>query len=103
MKQICLFLFLVVVTGLTKTVRLDDIKYGSCGNSSSNSTFDKFSVQPHPIAWARGQKFNVSAQFTLDETIPEGANISIRLERQGLIPLPVPCDFVDWGFNTSSW
>ena len=104
MKQFNLFFFLVVVSGLgsSRTNRLDDVNYGFCQNSTSNSTLDRFIVQPQPIPLTRGQTFNVTAQFTLDEVIPQGANISIRIERPGLIPIPIPCDFqLDLDFNTS--
>merc|ERR1712107_922894 len=106
MQQIIILIFLAAVSS---GARLIDVhpSYGTCHddypNATSSSTFDKLDIQPYPVPFKEREQLNISVQFTINEIIPSGANITIEIlsRMESLIPLPIPCYKFHGEFSTS--
>merc|ERR1739838_469260 len=69
-----------------RNLKLDQLEYGFCDGASSDVlSLDNISVEPFPLVIATGE------QITLNEPIPAGATVSLKIKREGLIPIPIPC------------
>merc|ERR1712025_239257 len=54
-------------------------------------SLDNISVEPFPLVIATGEDITLNVQITLNEPIPAGATVSLKIKREGLIPIPIPC------------
>ena len=51
---------------------------------------------------ATGETITLSVQITLNEVVPAGAQVSLKIKKEGLIPVPIPCLEID-GLHIGSW
>ena len=107
MQQIIILTFL---TAVSSRARLIDVhpSYGTCHddypNATSSSTFDKLDIQPYPVPFKEREQLNISVQFTINEMIPSGANITIEIlsRMDSILPIKIPCyKFQNGHFSTS--
>ena len=70
--------------------------------SAEPGTLDTASVEPFPIVVATGESITLSVQLTLNEPVPVGAQVSIKIKKEGLIDIPLPCLEID-GLHLGSW
>ena len=105
MQQILIFL-----AAMSSGARLIDVhpSYGTCHddypNATSSSTFDKLHIHPHPVPFKEREQLNISVQFTINEIIPSGANITIEILSRidSILPIEIPCyKFQNGQFSTS--
>ena len=61
------------------------------GANTDALTIDNISVEPFPIVIATGADLTLNVQIPLNEPIPVGATVSLKIKREGLIPIPIPC------------
>merc|ERR1719481_509417 len=43
------------------------------------------------VGFCDGANIPLNVQITLNEPIPAGATVSLKIKREGLIPIPIPC------------
>merc|ERR1712179_869518 len=69
-----------------RNLKLDELEVGFCDGANSDVlSLDNISVEPFPLVIATG------ADITLNVPIPAGATVSLKIKREGLIPIPIPC------------
>merc|ERR1712126_15512 len=88
--------FLVVALCLAATVsakprKLKELEYGTCEGSNSVLDFNTIMVDPYPLQIHSGKDLTLQVPLGLQEVVPEGVQISLKLKKLGLIPLPIPC------------
>merc|ERR1711909_224931 len=76
-------------------VKIDQLEYGFCDGSAEPASIDAASVEPFPIVVATGETITLSVQITLNEVVPAGAQVSLKIKKEGLIPVPIPCLEID--------
>ena len=89
-----------------RSVKIDEIEYGFCPDAAQPGTIDQVQVVPFPISLAEGSPLSILATLTLNDVVPAGARVSLDLQKEGLIPLPIPClelDGEDGPINVGSW
>merc|ERR1711973_929060 len=59
--------------------------------SASVLNLNTISVQPYPLQIHSGKDLTLQVLLELLETVPEGVQISLKVKKLGLIPLPLPC------------
>merc|ERR1712168_1294340 len=72
-------------------VKIDQLEYGFCDGSAEPASIDNASVEPFPIVVATDETITLSVQITLNEVVPAGAQVSLKIKKEGLIPVPIPC------------
>ena len=70
--------------------------------SAEPGTIDVATVDPFPIVLATGETISLSVQLTLNEPIPVGAQVSIKIKKEGIIPIPFPCIAIE-DIHLGSW
>ena len=65
-------------------------------------TIDNADVQPFPVQIHTGATVTISATLTLAATVPAGAKVALKIVKEGLIDLPIPCLEIE-GLNIGSW
>merc|ERR1719320_1529366 len=70
-----------------RNLKMDELEVGFCDGANS----DNISVEPFPLVIATGETITLNVQITLNEPIPAGATVSLKIKREGLIPIPIPC------------
>ena len=70
--------------------------------SAEPAAIDTATVEPFPIVVATGETITLSVQITLNEVVPAGAQVSLKIKKEGLIPVPIPCLEID-GLHIGSW
>merc|ERR1712243_413813 len=69
-----------------RNLKLDELEVGFCDGANSDVlSLDNISVEPFPLVIATGE------DITLNVPIPAGASVSLKIKREGLIPIPIPC------------
>merc|ERR1712107_252822 len=68
---------------------------GVCEGSKEVLTLNSLSIVPYPIMVKSGQKIDLQLQLTLEEAVPKGAMVSLKMVKKGLIDLPLPCIEID--------
>merc|ERR1711874_459619 len=67
-------------------------EYGFCeGANTSVGTIDNADVQPFPVQVHTGATVTISATLTLAATVPAGAKVALKIVKEGIIDLPIPC------------
>merc|ERR1711936_1339849 len=75
-----------------RNLKLDELEVGFCDGANSDVlSLDNISVEPFPLVIATGADITLNVQITLNEPIPAGATVSLKIKREGLIPIPIPC------------
>merc|ERR1712013_486785 len=74
-----------------RNLKLDELEVGFCDGANSDVlSLDNISVEPFPLVIATGETITLNVQITLNEPIPAGATVSLKIKREGLIPSPYP-------------
>merc|ERR1712083_634200 len=76
-------------------VKIDQLEYGFCDGSAEPATIDALAVEPFPIVIATGETITLTVEITLNEVVPVGAQVSLKIKKEGLIPIPIPCLTID--------
>merc|ERR1712215_411043 len=73
-----------------RNLKLDELEVGFCDGANSDVlSLDNISVEPFPLVIATGADITLNVQITLNEPIPAGATVSLKIKREGLIPIPI--------------
>merc|ERR1712165_180403 len=84
MKLIVLLATIVLVSA--KSIKIDQLEYGFCeGADTSVGTIDNADVQPFPV------QVHTGATVTISATVPAGAKVALKIVKEGIIDLPIPC------------
>merc|ERR1711915_1099389 len=78
-----LFILGLAALASARNIKVDQLEYGFCDGSAEPGTIDTASVEPFPIVLATG------------ETITVGAQVSLKIKKEGLIDVPFPCLEID--------
>merc|ERR1712107_533340 len=72
------------------SLKLGEMSYGFC--PGANEPFDllSLSVVPDPIVVATGEDISLQIQLQLNQPVPEGATVSLKMKKKGIIDLPFP-------------
>merc|ERR1711910_232557 len=95
MKTILVLACVVLASAKHIHVKIDQLEYGFCDGSAEPASIDAASVEPFPIVVATGETITLSVQITLNEVVPAGAQVSLKIKKEGLIPVPIPCLEID--------
>merc|ERR1719427_1269578 len=74
-----------VALASARNIKVDQLEYGFCDGS----------VEPFPVVIATGETISLSVQLTLNEPVPVGAQVSLKIKKEGVIPIPFPCLEID--------
>eukprot|EP00091_Calanus_sinicus_P017817 TRINITY_DN3869_c0_g1_i1.p2 TRINITY_DN3869_c0_g1~~TRINITY_DN3869_c0_g1_i1.p2 ORF type:complete len:169 (-),score=59.35 TRINITY_DN3869_c0_g1_i1:137-643(-) len=75
-----------------RNLKLDELEVGFCDGANQDVlSLDNISVEPFPLVIATGADITLNVQITLNEPVPAGATIDLKIKREGLIPIPIPC------------
>merc|ERR1711964_116319 len=91
MRTILILACLALASTKHLHVKIDQLEYGFCDGSAEPATIDTATVEPFPIVVATGETITLSVQITLNEVVPAGAQVSLKIKKEGLIPVPIPC------------
>merc|ERR1711874_15206 len=72
-----------------------ELEYGFCDGSPEPATIDVLDVKPFPIVIDEGASITLEAQITLKELIAVGATVDLKLVKEGIIPITIPCVEID--------
>merc|ERR1711872_552928 len=86
-----LFILGLAALASARNIKVDQLEYGFCDGSAEPGSIDNASVEPFPIVLATGETITLSVQLTLNEPIPVGAQVSLKIKKEGLIDVPFPC------------
>eukprot|EP00091_Calanus_sinicus_P013947 TRINITY_DN30_c0_g1_i25.p1 TRINITY_DN30_c0_g1~~TRINITY_DN30_c0_g1_i25.p1 ORF type:complete len:108 (-),score=45.33 TRINITY_DN30_c0_g1_i25:67-390(-) len=84
------FALACVALASARNIKIDQLEYGFCDGSAEPASLDMISVEPFPIVIATGETITLSVQLTLNEPVPEGAQVSLKIKKEGLIDIPLP-------------
>merc|ERR1711955_129918 len=78
-----------------RNLKLDELEVGFCDGANSDVlSLDNISVEPFPLVIATGEDITLNVQITLNEPIPAGASVSLKIKREGLIHITIgSCDY----------
>merc|ERR1712106_1071699 len=75
-----------------RNLKLDELEYGFCDGANQDVlSLDNISVEPFPLVIATGESLTLSVAVTLNEPVPVGATVDLKIKNEGLIPIPIPC------------
>ena len=82
---------------------LRDLEYGLCeADTHQPITIEAASIAPYPVVVHSGATIAIEVALTLLEVVPEGAQVSLKIVKEGFIDLPIPCLEVE-GIHLGSW
>jgi len=95
MRTILILAYVALASTKHLHVKIDQLEYGFCDGSAEPAAIDTATVEPFPIVVATGETITLSVQITLNEVVPAGAQVSLKIKKEGLIPVPIPCLEID--------
>merc|ERR1712212_1123887 len=95
MKAFFTLLCVALASARSVHVKIDQLEYGFCDGSAEPATIDALAVEPFPIVIATGETITLTVEITLNEVVPVGAQVSLKIKKEGLIPIPIPCLTID--------
>jgi hypothetical protein len=82
---------------------LRELEYGFCeADTHQPITIEAASISPYPVVVHSGASISFEVALTLLEVVPEGAQVSLKIVKEGFIDLPIPCLEVQ-GIHLGSW
>jgi hypothetical protein len=103
MLSLVLAALLAIASGAaSRKIQTKELQYGFCEGASRPFTFDELVVEPYPIVLQSGTVLHVAIGLILNEPIPVGATVTVKMAREGLIHLPFPCIPIE-DFYFGSW
>merc|ERR1712055_1217318 len=82
MKTILVLACVALASAKHIHVKIDQLEYGFCDGSAEPASIDAASVEPFPIVVATGETITLSVQLTLNEVVPAGAQVSLKIKKQ---------------------
>ena len=70
---------------------LKELQYGFCDGAGQPLSVDEFVVEPYPLEVHSGAVIHLALGFTLDEVIPAGSRLRVKMFKDLLVDLPLPC------------
>merc|ERR1739838_89221 len=87
-----LFIVLACVAlASARNLKLDQLEVGFCPGSAEPASIDIATVDPFPVVLATDATITLSVQLTLNEPVPVGAQVSLKIKKEGIIDIPFPC------------
>merc|ERR1712123_151439 len=79
-----------------RNLKLDELEFGFCDGANQDVlSLDNISVEPFPLVIATGESLTISVAVTLNEPVPVGATVDLKIKKEGLIPIQIPCIPID--------
>jgi hypothetical protein len=90
-------LFLTLLTlAAGRKIQTRELQYGYCPGSPEPFSFDEFVLEPDPVIVQDGATIHLAIGITLNEPIPAGSTTTLKIVRDDLTDVPMPCyDIVD--------
>merc|ERR1712142_1381903 len=76
-------------------VRIDSLEYGFCEGAAEPATIDTLTVEPFPLVIATGETITLQVAITLNEPVPVGSSIELKIKKEGIVDIPFPCLNID--------
>ena len=89
MRSLLLASLLAVATARHAIVK--ELQYGFCAGAGQPLSIDEVVVEPYPIEVHTGATIHLAIGITLNEAIPAGSRVSLKIVKDLLIDLPLPC------------
>ncbi len=89
MKYLVLAALLAVAAG--RQIQVKELQYGFCEGAAQPFTIDEVVLQPYPVVVETGAIIHLAIGITLNEPIPVGATATLKIVKDLLIDLPLPC------------
>jgi hypothetical protein len=100
MKSLVFLSLLALATG--RKIHVRELQYGFCEGSPQPFSIDEVVLEPYPVVVQTGATIHLAIGITLNEPIPVGATAKLKIVRDGLIDIPLPC--LDIGdISIGSW
>jgi hypothetical protein len=91
------------VASARRLTGLRELEYGFCeAGTHQPITIEAASISPYPVVVHSGASITFEVALTLLEVVPEGAQVSLKIVKEGFIDLPIPCLEVQ-GIHLGSW
>ena len=100
MKSLVFLSLLALAAG--RKIQVRELQYGFCAGAPEPFSIDEVVVEPYPVVVHSGATLHLAIGITLNEPIPVGATAKLKIIRDGLIDIPLPC--IDVGeVSVGSW
>merc|ERR1711915_50126 len=97
-----LILLAAIAAASAKSLDVRVFEYGFCAGAAEPLSIDVLTVEPDPIVLATGAEILLQVLLTLNEDIPVGAQLKVKLQKDGLINIPIPCIDAGEGISIGS-
>jgi hypothetical protein len=100
MKILIFLSFLTLATG--RKIQIRELQYGFCEGAYEPFSIDEFVLEPDPVVLQDGATIHLAIGVTLNLPIPVGSTTTLKIVRDGIIDIPLPCyDLED--ISIGSW
>jgi len=100
MKSLVFLSLLALASG--RKIHVRELQYGFCEGAPQPFSIDEVVLEPYPVVVQTGATIHLAIGITLNEPIPVGATAKLKIVRDGLIDIPLPC--LDIGdISIGSW
>merc|ERR1712215_427851 len=97
LQQLSLLLLLAATGVISRDIRVEllappkEMEYGFCSGSPEPMEINKLTAEPFPIELVTGHSVTMAFQATIKEEMPAGSKIKVKLVKEGIIPITIPC------------
>ena len=74
-----------------RQLRAKELQYGFCEGAAQPFTIDEVVLEPYPVVVESGASIHLAIGITLNEPIPVGSTATLKIVKDGLIDIPLPC------------
>ena len=86
-----LLLSAVLAAASARHAIVRELQYGFCEGAGQPLTIDEVVLEPYPVEIHSGATIHLAIGITLNEVIPPGSTVSLKIVKDMLIDLPIPC------------
>jgi hypothetical protein len=95
-------LSLLALAAAGHKIRTRELQYGFCEGASQPFSIDEFVLEPYPVVLHSNATIHVAIGINLFEAIPVGSSATLKVIKDGIIDIPVPC-FPFGDMHIGSW
>ncbi len=89
MKYLVLISLLALAAG--RKIQVRELQYGFCEGAKEPFSIDEVVLEPYPVVVKTNATIHLAIGITLNEPIPVGSTATLKIIKDGIIDIPLPC------------
>ena len=92
----------IIALAVGRKIQTRELQYGFCEGADQPFSIDEVVLEPYPLIVESGATIHLAIGITLNKPIPVGSTATLKIIKQGIIDIPLPCILIG-DIHLGSW